>query len=311
LPLNLYAKPPLASESPIYSASLRHHAADLPSELLLQRRSPGHELEVESIVDHCKAAGGKCDALAVDARDMLVFGGWAMSKPRFGRQFRGGSIELALAQSVDEIAGEDDPLALPPGQVLFGEVVDATVHCFADLGTETAAAHGGFLFMDALEYGRIIHAEMSAIVDAARLGRAVKNSILFCTTFPCHMCAKHIVGAGIDKVYFLEPYPKSLVGDLHNDSICVEGNDRGNYSAYPAVIFEHFFGVAPRRYRELFERGSRKENGQFERWIHGAPMPNLNILIPLYASFEAMIAKEVIPKYINKSTFNPDKVLNT
>ena len=125
------------------------------------------------------------------------------------------------------------------------------------------------------------------------------------------MCAKHIVGAGIDKVYFLEPYPKSLVGDLHNYSICVEGNDRGKYSDYPAVIFEHFFGVAPRRYRELFERGSRKENGQFEQWVQGAPVPNLNIIVPLYASFEAMIAKEVIPQYINKSKFIHDKVLDT
>jgi tRNA(Arg) A34 adenosine deaminase TadA len=79
------------------------------------------------------------------------------------------------------------------------------------------------------------------------------------------MCAKHIVGAGIDKVYFLEPYPKSLVADLHSNSISVEGNDRGHYSGHPAVVFEHFFGVAPRRYRELFERGSRKERGKFKQ----------------------------------------------
>jgi deoxycytidylate deaminase len=51
-------------------------------------------------------------------------------------------------------------------------------------------------FMDALEYGRIIHAEMSALCDAARMGRAIQGAILFCTTFPCHMCAKHIVAAG-------------------------------------------------------------------------------------------------------------------
>jgi deoxycytidylate deaminase len=57
--------------------------------------------------------------------------------------------------------------------------------------------------MDALEYGRIIHAEMSAICDAARLGRSIKNAVLFTTTFPCHMCAKHIVAAGITKVVFL------------------------------------------------------------------------------------------------------------
>ncbi len=65
-------------------------------------------------------------------------------------------------------------------------------------------------FMDALEYGRIVHAEMSAISDAARLGRSAKGSSLYCTAFPCHMCAKHIVAAGVEKVVFLEPYPKVL-----------------------------------------------------------------------------------------------------
>src|SRR5262245_55492649 len=45
--------------------------------------------------------------------------------------------------------------------------------------------------MDILEFGRMIHAEMSAISDDARLGRETKETILFSTTFPCHICAKH------------------------------------------------------------------------------------------------------------------------
>ena len=43
--------------------------------------------------------------------------------------------------------------------------------------------------MDLLEFGRIIHAEMSAICDAARVGRSVKDAVLYCTTFPCHICS--------------------------------------------------------------------------------------------------------------------------
>jgi Cytidine and deoxycytidylate deaminase zinc-binding region len=39
--------------------------------------------------------------------------------------------------------------------------------------------------MDLLEFSRVIHAEMSAICDAARLGRTTKDATLFCTTFPC------------------------------------------------------------------------------------------------------------------------------
>src|SRR5262249_38983885 len=110
-------------------------------------------------------------------------------------------------------------------------------------------------FLDALEYGRIIHAEMSAICDAARLGRPINGTTLYSTTFPCHMCAKHIVASGIAKVIFLEPYPKSLTANLHGDAVRIEGADRGRHQSYPAVEFSHFHGVTHRRYRELFERG--------------------------------------------------------
>ena len=70
--------------------------------------------------------------------------------------------------------------------------------------------------MDVLEYGRTVHAEMSAICDAARLGIPIKGAVLYCTTFPCHICAKHIVDAGIDEVIFLQPYPKSRAANLHS-----------------------------------------------------------------------------------------------
>ena len=146
-------------------------------------------------------------------------------------------------------------------------------------------------FMDALEYGRIIHAEMSAICDAARLGRSVKDSILFSTTFPCHMCAKHIVAAGIKTVVFLEPYPKSLTGHLHSDSIVIEGADRGKYSEYPSMNFEHFYGISPRRYRELFERSSRKSSGVFVEWAGDVKRPILDLKFPFYMSLEEAILK--------------------
>jgi deoxycytidylate deaminase len=153
-------------------------------------------------------------------------------------------------------------------------------------------------FMDALEYGRIVHAEMSAISDAARLGRRTKEGVLFCTTFPCHMCAKHIVAAGITKVFFLEPYPKSLASDLHSDSIQVEGADRGRYQEYPAVQFEHFFGVSPRRYREIFERGRRKnEDGQFEDYARGTAEPIIDVKFLYYHDLEQQVVKAATAQF--------------
>jgi len=145
-------------------------------------------------------------------------------------------------------------------------------------------------FMDALEYGRIVHAEMLAISDAARLGRECKGGVLYCTTFPCHMCAKHIVSAGVKKVVFLEPYPKSLAFDLHSDSLEIEGADRGRYQNFPSVEFVHFHGISPRRYREIFERGSRKdEAGRFLDFADGAPAPIIDYKAPFYSGLEQYV----------------------
>jgi deoxycytidylate deaminase len=138
-------------------------------------------------------------------------------------------------------------------------------------------------FMDALEYGRVVHAEMSAISDAVRIGRSTIGATLYCTTFPCHMCAKHIVASGIDHVVFLEPYPKSLASELHSDSIFIEGADRGKYQDFPSVQFQHFFGITPLRYRELFERDTRKDScGQFIKFGTGEPLPIIDIKVPFY-----------------------------
>lgn len=145
-------------------------------------------------------------------------------------------------------------------------------------------------FMDALEYGRIVHAEMSAISDAARIGLSTKDSTLYCTTFPCHMCAKHIISTGVSSVVFLEPYPKSLASNLHSDAIQIEQADRGRFQEYPSVGFNHFFGVSPRRYREIFERGKRKNgSGMFVEYSDGSAAPFINIKFPFYTRLEEWV----------------------
>jgi hypothetical protein len=98
------------------------------------------------------------------------------------------------------------------------------------------------------------------------------------------MCPKHIVSAGLSKVVFLEPYPKSLAFDLHADSIQVEGGDRGHYDNFPAVHFEHFYGVSPRRYREIFERSKRKDDdGALIKYRNNVACPIMDIKFPFYA----------------------------
>jgi deoxycytidylate deaminase len=74
------------------------------------------------------------------------------------------------------------------------------------------------------EFGRDVHAEMSAITASARTGVSVRGCTLFCTTFPCHSCARHIVASGIARVVYIEPYAKSFARQFHADSIAAEGN---------------------------------------------------------------------------------------
>lgn len=47
------------------------------------------------------------------------------------------------------------------------------------------------------------HAEQNAINNAAVNGVAINDSILYCTDYPCAMCAKSIVNSGIKTVYYM------------------------------------------------------------------------------------------------------------
>ena len=47
----------------------------MAAELLLPRSPPGNELKPHAVIDHGEPAGGERDALAIDAGDMLAFGG--------------------------------------------------------------------------------------------------------------------------------------------------------------------------------------------------------------------------------------------
>ncbi len=51
-----------------------------------------------------------------------------------------------------------------------------------------------------------IHAEASVIARAAKAGIATEGCEIFVTTFPCPSCARAIVEAGIQKVYYAKGY---------------------------------------------------------------------------------------------------------
>lgn len=154
---------------------------------------------------------------------------------------------------------------------------------------------------DLIEFSRAVHAEMDALISAARRGgRGVQNGILFTTTYPCHNCARHIVAAGIRAVYFVEPYGKSLASELHNDSIDHDADceDKNLGDPNGKVAFLHFDGVAPRRFSELFYAiDSRKHSSgkakQVERFQASQHAPEL---LDNYRQLEAKIAERLKKK---------------
>ena len=109
------------------------------------------------------------------------------------------------------------------------------------------------LLLGLIEFKREMHAEMAALISAARRGVPVDQGLLFSTAFPCHECARHIVGAGIRRVYFIEPYPKSRVTEMYRDSIAIDHEDASR------VSFRAFTGIAPRLYATVFEMPPRRD----------------------------------------------------
>jgi cytidine deaminase len=95
------------------------------------------------------------------------------------------------------------------------------------------------------------------------------------------------VAAGIKRVVYVEPYPKSQALTLFEDSVRLpnsppykaNGKVKGQRSARPSrrdvrVLFEAFEGVGPRRFFDLFSIGlgsgtrlRRKKNGATVDWV--------------------------------------------
>ena len=156
-----------------------------------------------------------------------------------------------------------------------------------DLAGELLKDLKGTQFLNIGEFSRPVHAEMAALIDAARRGVAVDGHSMYVTTFPCHNCVKHIIAAGIRRVIYLEPYPKSRADYLYGEEInlqSVDGKDDGSGK----VTFVSFTGIAPRKYQQLFsmsDRGSKSGN-TIEKWEDQKAQ---HLLSPLYVPKNASL----------------------
>jgi deoxycytidylate deaminase len=135
--------------------------------------------------------------------------------------------------------------------------------------------------LNLIEFQRSVHAEVSAILSAARRGISTHGSVLYTTTYPCHLCAKEIVAAGVAVVYWIEPYPKSRAEAMFGESIAELPSGR----EIPRVVLTPFIGVTPRAYPRLFtveEEYRRKSvTGEVERPSPKLALPRVGLLSPL------------------------------
>lgn len=143
--------------------------------------------------------------------------------------------------------------------------------------------------LDITEFGRPLHAEMNAITDASRGNGSTQDADLFVTTFPCHNCAKHIVGAGIKSVFYLEPYPKSQASELYPDSIIVDP-----HKSYSGVIpFQQFCGVTKRRFHYFSKNKLKDSHGKVHPWTEASADCVLDLRPNDYRRTEAKIISEI------------------
>jgi len=133
---------------------------------------------------------------------------------------------------------------------------------------------------DIIEYGRPVHAEMEALLFCARNTVDTREATLYTTTFPCHNCAKHIIAAGITKVMYVEPYPKSKAFEFHNDAISPEDNPNSK-----TVAFVPFVGIGPRKFFDLFSMrlssGSEIERKNKNGYVFDWKLENSYVRIPM------------------------------
>lgn len=162
-----------------------------------------------------------------------------------------------------------------------------------------------------IEFSRSVHAEMDALISAARKGVSTVGGRLYVTTFPCHNCARHIVAAGVDEVHFIEPYLKSKALTLHCDSITLPTEDwiapssidESPNKRQRRVKFSPYIGAAPRLFRRTFVKDGEVKDAKTGK-VLTQPQPGMLNRRPLADGYMA-VENHFAAKFnccINKNT---------
>ena len=165
-------------------------------------------------------------------------------------------LSSELAEELAEIAHPMSSNEMDTGAKARQQAAIAISNYFSNSASRMEELPG---IKDIVEYSRSVHAEMNAVLSAARSGISPVGTRLFCTTYPCHNCARHLVTAGIEEVRFIEPYVKSLATELHSDAIITEPPSKqpsGKKAKATHMVISPFTGVGPRMFDDFFTKRS-------------------------------------------------------
>jgi dCMP deaminase len=69
-----------------------------------------------------------------------------------------------------------------------------------------------------------VHAEQNAIADCARRGAACEGTVAYITHYPCIICARMLLAAGIYEINYIEDYKNDLLVELFCEQLGVKIN---------------------------------------------------------------------------------------
>lgn len=194
---------------------------------------------------------------AVVALDNQILATGANDCPKAGGGLYWPVYNSKTHQVEDQKGGRDYMRGEDSNKVEQRKIIDEILDKAESLGLDRAKVEESLKasrIRDLTEFGRVVHAEMEALLSCARARISILGASIYSTTFPCHNCAKHIIAAGIVRVVFIEPYQKSKAAEFHTDSIEVGFSATGaeKMASTTIVGFEPFEGVGPRRFFDLF-----------------------------------------------------------
>ena len=223
---------------------------------------------------------------AVIARDNEIIASGANDCPKaFGGLY--WPVLCSNGEYRDENNGRDHTLRYDSNKIEQNEIIKKILESFeVNINEDNIKKVKKCGIGDITEYGRVVHAEMEALLMCARNNISCRCADLYATTFPCHNCAKHIIAAGIKKVMYIEPYPKSKAFEFYKNEISDNTEEVDK-----TVLFVPFVGVGPHRFIDLFAMKSTKSYTRIRKndegykidWDRSVanlrnPMPLLNYL---------------------------------